>query len=62
MRRAAGDPAGAPQTSTLPALARTSPQAIFTSVDLPAPFGPSSPTSCPSSTSRSTPESAVTRP
>ena len=38
---------------------RTSPQAIFTSVDLPAPFGPSSPTSSPGWTSRSTPASAT---
>jgi hypothetical protein len=58
-RRAARDPAGAPQTSARPALGRTSLQAILTSVDLPAPFGPSRPTSSPSSTSRSTPTSAV---
>ena len=44
------------------ASARTSPTAIFTSVDLPAPFGPSSPTSSPSSTARSTPFSAWTEP
>ena len=42
--------------------ARTSPTAIFTSVDLPAPFGPSRPTSSPSPTSRSTPFSASTEP
>ena len=41
-----------------PRSGRTRPQAIFTSVDLPAPFGPSSPTSSPSPTSRSTPRSA----
>src|SRR3954454_12421286 len=51
-----------PHTSARPALGRTSPQAIFTSVDLPAPFGPSKPTSSPSSTSSSTPPSAVTDP
>ena len=38
-----GEPAGAPDTSAGPALGRTSPQAIFTSVDLPAPFGPEQP-------------------
>src|SRR5207302_4565493 len=52
------DPAGAPPTSTRPVDGRTSPHAIFVSVDLPAPFGPSSPTSSPSPTSRSTPPSA----
>jgi hypothetical protein len=57
-----GEPAGAPATSAVPALGRTRPQAIFTSVDLPAPFGPSRPTSSPSATSRSTPPSAVTAP
>ena len=31
---------GAPHTAAVPAVGRTSPQAIFTSVDLPAPFGP----------------------
>ena len=42
-----------------PAVGRTSPQAILTRVDLPAPFGPSRPTSSPSPTSRSTPTSAL---
>ena len=45
-----------------PAVGRTSPQAIFTSVDLPAPFGPSRPTSSPSPTSRLTPLRALDRP
>ena len=53
--RAAREPARAPATSARRRSARTSPTAIFTSVDLPAPFGPSSPTSSPSPTSRSTP-------
>ena len=53
--RAAGEPAGSPATSASPPDGRTRPQAIFTSVDLPAPFGPSSPTSSPGWTSRSTP-------
>src|SRR6185312_12095062 len=60
--RAARLPARAPATSAWPRVARTSPTAIFTSVDLPAPFGPSSPTSSPSSTERSTPLSAWTDP
>ena len=47
-RRAAREPARAPQTSACPPVGRTRPHAIFTSVDLPAPFGPSSPTSSPS--------------
>ena len=38
-----------------PGVGRTRPQAIFTSVDLPAPLGPSRPNSSPSPTSRSTP-------
>src|SRR5689334_15230001 len=41
-----------------PAVGRTRPQAIFTNVDLPAPLGPSRPTSSPSRTSRSTPSRA----
>src|SRR5205823_5608062 len=45
-----------------PALARTSPQPIFTRVDLPAPLGPRRPTSSPSSTATSTPPSAFTFP
>ena len=52
---AAGVPAGAPRDLRRPPVGRTSPQAIFTSVDLPAPLGPSSPISSPSRTSRSTP-------
>ena len=51
-----------PATSAAPPVGRTRPTAIFTSVDLPAPFGPSSPTSSPSPTSRSTPFSASTEP
>ena len=61
-RRAGRVPARAPHTSASPALARTRPQAIFTSVDLPAPFGPSRPTSSASATSRSTPPSASIAP
>ena len=38
------------RATALPLVGRTSPHAIFTSVDLPAPFGPSSPTSSPSPT------------
>src|SRR5687768_10968415 len=41
-----------------PAVGRTSPQAILTSVLLPAPLGPSRPTSSPSPTVRLTPLSA----
>ena len=62
-RGARGARAGArAATSAVPPLGRTSPTAIFTSVDLPAPFGPSRPTSSPSPTSRSTPFSASTEP
>ena len=61
-RRALGEPAGAPHTRTLPPDGRTNPQALLTSVDLPAPLGPSSPTSSPSATTRSTPRSAVVAP
>ena len=43
-------------------VARTRPQAIFVSVDLPAPFGPSRPSSSPGATSRSTPPSATVAP
>ena len=43
-------------------IGRTRPQPIFTSVDLPAPFGPSRPTSSPASTCRLTPSSATVRP
>ncbi len=57
-----GDPAGAPQISARPRDGRMSPQAILTSVDFPAPFGPSRPTSSPGCTSRLTPASAWTRP
>ena len=46
----------------VPLVGRTSPQAIFTSVDLPAPLGPSRPTSSPSPTVRSTPLSASLAP
>ena len=60
--RAGAEPAGAPSTSARPPLARTRPQAIFVSVDLPAPFGPSRPSSSPRSTSRSTPPSATVAP
>ena len=56
--RAAGEPAGEPATSIRPPLGRTRPHAILTSVDLPAPFGPSSPTISPSPTATSTPTSA----
>ena len=62
LARAAREPARVPQTSAAPPVGRTSPTAIFTSVDFPAPFGPSSPTSSPSPTERSTPESASMRP
>ena len=54
--------AGAGDLGGAGASARTSPTAILTSVDLPAPFGPSRPTSSPSPTSRSTPFSASTEP
>ncbi len=47
-------PHGRRQISAVPSVGRTSPQAILTSVDLPAPFGPSRPSSSPSPTSRST--------
>ena len=60
--RAGAEPAGAPSTSARPPLARTRPQAIFVSVDLPAPFGPSRPSSSPRSTCRSTPPSATVAP
>ena len=49
------EPAGAPPSLAAPLVGRTSPHAILTSVDLPAPLGPSSPTSSPSPTSRLTP-------
>jgi hypothetical protein len=61
-RRAGAEPAGVPHTLTLPLDGRTSPAALLTSVDLPAPLGPSSPTSSPSPTVRSTPRSASVRP
>src|SRR5215203_6858257 len=60
--RASREPAFAPQTSAEPPLARTRPQPILTSVDFPAPLGPSSPTSSPSPTSTSTPARARTLP
>ena len=60
--RAGADPAGAPHTLALPAVGCTSPQPILTSVDFPAPLGPSSPTSSPSSTWRLTPSRATVRP
>ncbi len=47
-----------PLTVALPLVGRTSPQTIFTNVDLPAPLGPSRPTSSPSPTLRSIPFSA----
>ena len=50
------------RAATVPLVGRTSPQAIFTSVDFPAPFGPSRPTSSPSPTVRSTPLSASLAP
>jgi len=49
-------------TSARPLLARTRPQAIFVSVDLPAPFGPSSPKIVPASTAKPSPSSARTPP
>ena len=45
---------------TLPALARKTPANRLSSVDLPAPDGPSSPTISPGATSRSTPDRAAT--
>ena len=60
-RRRRARPARPPPRASPPD-GRTSPQAIFTSVDLPAPFGPSSPTSSPGWTSRSTPASATVAP
>ena len=54
----AGGARGRPSTCAPPLDALTRPQAIFVSVDLPAPFGPSRPRSSPGSTSRSTPSSA----
>jgi hypothetical protein len=47
---------------TLPALGWTKPQAIFVNVDLPAPLGPSSPTSSPGPISNDTPRSASVAP
>ena len=41
-----------PHAIAVPSVGRTSPQAIFVSVDLPAPLGPSRPTSSPSPTSQ----------
>src|SRR5688572_29844219 len=49
-------------TVIVPAVGRTRPQATFTSVDLPAPFGPSRPNSSPVPTSRSRPCSATVLP
>ena len=46
-RRARGELGGSPFMLAVPPLGRTRPQAILTSVDLPAPFGPSKPTSSP---------------
>jgi len=60
--RAAREPAGCPPTTAVPDVGLTSPAAILTSVDFPAPFGPSRPTSSPSSTSTSTPRRASTGP
>ena len=57
-----GAPAGSPSTRASPPDGRTRPHAIFTSVDFPAPLGPSSPTSSPGWTSRSTPASAAVAP
>ena len=51
-------PAAWPATRASPAVGRTRPQAIFASVDLPAPLGPSRPTISPSATSSETPRSA----
>ena len=47
---------------TVPLVGRTSPHAIFTSVDLPAPFAPTSPTSSPGATDSPTWSSATTDP
>src|SRR6266481_1409184 len=51
-----------PKTSAVPALGGSMPVSIFTVVDLPAPLGPRSPTSCPVGISRSRPRTASTLP
>ena len=53
-------PSRRPQTSTTPAVGRSSPANSHSRVDLPAPDGPSRATLSPSATVRSTPRSAVT--
>src|SRR5581483_3004693 len=49
-----------PASSTRPSSGRSKPLRTLTSVDLPAPFGPISPTTSPRESSRSTPRSACT--
>ena len=55
-------PMGVPPTSTSPAVARNRPLSTLSSVDLPAPFGPSRAKMLPAGTSRSTPWSTSIRP
>ena len=51
-----------PLTSAWPASARSKVARILTAVVLPAPFGPSTPSTLPAVAARSTPASAVTAP
>ena len=53
---------GSPSTWILPLVARACPVSIRIVVDLPAPFGPSSPSTIPEGTSRSSPFTAVMGP
>jgi len=61
--RAGGEPAGnPPSTDTWPALGVASPTARFSNVDFPAPFGPTSATTCPPGIANVQSRSAVVEP
>lgn len=54
--------ASIPSTDTVPASGRRKPLRILSAVVLPAPFGPTRPTTSPRATSKLTPDSARARP